>query len=101
MTIPNDLVRSTVFRIAPSGTRHLAGRPPEPGGQRIVDGPEFTGTEEDDREHDDPESHLPFVREVLGGVGADELEGDGADQRTENAGIPSEEGHEHEVAGLN
>src|SRR5262245_46433504 len=101
MTIPNDLERSTVFRIAASRTRHLAGPPPEPGGQGLVDRPESAGPEEDDREHDDPEGHLPFVREVLGGVRADELEGDRADQRTENARISSEERHEDEVAGLN
>src|ERR671923_1027254 len=87
MTIPKDLLRSTVFRIELSGTRDLSRPLPDPGRQRLVDVPEPTGTEQDDGEHDDAQGHLPFVRKVLGGVRADELEGDGTDQGTEHAGV--------------
>src|SRR3990172_3501217 len=94
VTIPKDLVRSMVCRMdVASGTLGLPIRAAEPTRQALVDRPESLGTEEDDGQHDDPQDHLPLVGEILGGVRADELEGDGPHQRPGHAGEPPQERH--------
>src|SRR5919106_4193430 len=97
-TAPNDLVRSSVDRIA-SATGHLARPSREPGRELLVNRPQPARAEQDDGQHDHTERHLPLVREVLRGIRSDELEGDGPDQRSQHARVPAQERDEDELSG--